>query len=47
MMTKNKNLLKYANDEMAKMARIDSSPPVDDNDDDNDEFPPTIPRAEI
>jgi hypothetical protein len=46
MMTKNKKLLKYANDEMAKMAHIDSSP-TDDDDDNDDDVPPTIPRAEV
>jgi hypothetical protein len=51
MMTKNKKLLKEANDEMAKFL----GSPTDNNDadaaneddDDDDDFPPTIPRAGV
>jgi hypothetical protein len=53
-MTKNKKLLKDANDEMAKfLGTSDSSPTddadadADDDDADDDEFPPTIPRAGV
>jgi hypothetical protein len=54
MMTKNKKLLKDANDEMAKFLGASDSSPTDDadaddddDDDDDDEFPPTIPRAGV
>jgi hypothetical protein len=49
MMTKNKKLLKDANDEMAKFLSTNDSSPTDENDadDDDDDFPPTIPRAGV
>jgi hypothetical protein len=55
-MTKNKKLLKDANEEMAKfLGGTNDSSPTDDNqhdtddddDDDDDNFPPTIPRAGV
>jgi hypothetical protein len=54
-MTKNKKLLKDANDEMAKfLGTSDSSPTddadaddADDDDDSDDDFPPKIPRAGV
>jgi hypothetical protein len=49
MMTKNKKLLKEANDEMAKFigSPTDDNEAEDDNDDDDDDFPLTIPRAGV
>jgi hypothetical protein len=53
-MTKNKKLLKEANDEMAKFLGTSDSSPTDDadaddadDDDSDDDFPPTIPRAGV
>jgi hypothetical protein len=52
MMTKNKKLLKEANDEMAKFLGSptddnDAEDNNDDDDDDDDDFPLTIPRAGV
>jgi hypothetical protein len=52
MMTKNKKLLKDANDEMEKFLGTNDSSPTDDNDandddDDDGDFPPTIPHAHV
>jgi hypothetical protein len=52
-MTKNKKLLKDANEEMAKfLGGTNNSSPTDDNqhdtnDDNDDDFPLTIPRAGV
>jgi hypothetical protein len=55
MMTKNKKMLKDANEEIAKFLggsnvaspTDDADADSDDDDDDDDEFPPTIPRAGV